>query len=137
MNAREMVSKVSRLGRSTVEVLQIVEELPQLGSSIYVQSFGLETLKNGNRNPVAQFMFTLLADIVRLRWQACRVGFAKITLKRDTLKGYLPAHDDHKAYFQGEQFGTILNYMQTHPRTARLKEHKAQLIVTFEEVRSI
>jgi transcription-repair coupling factor (superfamily II helicase) len=78
-----------------------------------------------------------LADIVRLRWQACKVGFAKITLKRDTLKGYLPADDDHKAYFQGEQFGTILNYVQTHPRTAKLKEHKAQLIVTFEEVRSI
>ena len=35
------------------------------------------------------------------------------------------------------QFGTILNYVQTHPRTAKLKEHKAQLIVTFEEVRSI
>jgi transcription-repair coupling factor (superfamily II helicase) len=78
-----------------------------------------------------------LADIVRLRWQACKVGFTKITLKRDTLKGYLAADDDHKAYFQGEQFGTILNYVQTHPRTAKLKEHKQQLIVTFDEVRSI
>ena len=78
-----------------------------------------------------------LADIVRLRWQACQVGFTKITLKRDTLKGYLAADDDHKAYFQGEQFGTILNYVQTHPRTAKLKEHKEQLIVTFDEVRSI
>ncbi|MBD2768494.1 transcription-repair coupling factor [Hymenobacter sp. BT664] len=78
-----------------------------------------------------------LADIVRLRWQACRVGFTKITLKRDTLKGFLPADDDHKAYFQGEQFGTILNYVQTHARTASLKEKKDQLIVTFEEVRSI
>ena len=78
-----------------------------------------------------------LADIVRLRWQACKVGFTKITLKRDTLKGYLAADDEHKAYFQGEQFGTILNYVQTHPRTAKLKEHKGQLIVTFDEVRSI
>ncbi|GAB3316643.1 transcription-repair coupling factor [Hymenobacter humi] len=78
-----------------------------------------------------------LADIVRLRWQACHVGFTKITLKRDTLKGFLPADDDHKAYFQGEQFGTILNYVQTHSRTASLKEKKEQLIVTFEEVRSI
>ena len=31
-----LVSEVSRLGRSTVEVLQIVEELTQLGISIYV-----------------------------------------------------------------------------------------------------
>ena len=61
-----MGSEVSRLGRSTVEVLQIVEELTQLGSSSYVQNFGLETLKNGKRNPVAQFMFTLLAEFARL-----------------------------------------------------------------------
>ena len=78
-----------------------------------------------------------LADIVRLRWQACKVGFEKITLKRDTLKGFLPASEEHKQYFQGEQFGTILNYVQTHPRTASLKERKEQLIVTFEEVRSL
>ena len=78
-----------------------------------------------------------LAAIVRLRWQACAVGFTKITLKRDTLKGFLPAGDEHQAYFQGEQFGTILNYVQTHARTASLKEKKEQLIVTFEEVRSI
>ncbi len=78
-----------------------------------------------------------LADIVRLRWQAGRLGFNKITLKRQTLKGFLPADDEHKAYFQGEQFGTILNYVQTHPRSASLKEKKEQLIVTFEEVRSI
>ena len=48
----------------------------------------------------------------------------------------MPADDDHKAYFQGEQFGTILNYVQTHPRTASLKEKKEQLIVTFDEVKS-
>ena len=78
-----------------------------------------------------------LADIVRLRWQACRVGFAKITLKRDVLKGYLPAGEEHQAFFQGEQFGSILNYVQTHPNTASLKERKEQLIVTFDEVRTV
>ena len=59
------MSEVSRLGCSTVEVLQIEEELTQLGISIYVKNFGLETLKNGKRNPVAQFMFTLLAKFAR------------------------------------------------------------------------
>jgi transcription-repair coupling factor (superfamily II helicase) len=78
-----------------------------------------------------------LADIVRLRWQACQLGFEKITLKRHTLKGFLPASEEHKAYFQGDKFGDILNYVQTHPRTASLKERKEQLIVTFEEVKSI
>ena len=67
-----LVSEVSRLGRSTVEVLQIVEELTQLGVSIYVQNFGIETLKNGKRNPVAQFMFTLLAEFARLERETLR-----------------------------------------------------------------
>ena len=67
-----LVSEVSRLGRSTVEVLQIVEELTQLGVSIYVQNFGLETLKDGTRNPVAQFMFTLLAEFARLERETLR-----------------------------------------------------------------
>ena len=67
-----LVSEVSRLGRSTLEVLQIVEELTQLGVSIYVQNFGLETLKNGKRNPVAQFMFTLLAEFARLERETLR-----------------------------------------------------------------
>ena len=67
-----LVSEVSRLGRSTVEVLQIVEELTQLGISIYVQNFGLETLKNGKRNPVTQFMFTLLAEFARLERETLR-----------------------------------------------------------------
>ena len=67
-----LVSEVSRLGRSTVEVLQIVEELTQLSISIYVQNFGLETLKNGKRNPVAQFMFTLLAEFARLERETLR-----------------------------------------------------------------
>ena len=66
------MSEVSRLGRSTVEVLQIVEELTQLGISIYVQNFGIETLKNGKRNPVAQFMFTLLAEFTRLERETLR-----------------------------------------------------------------
>ena len=39
-----IVQEVSRLGRSTVEVLRVVEELTELGVSIYVQYFGIESL---------------------------------------------------------------------------------------------
>jgi len=67
-----LVCEVSRLGRSTVEVLQVVDELTRLGISIYVHNFGLETLKNGKRNPVAQFMFTLLAEFARLERETLR-----------------------------------------------------------------
>lgn len=72
-----LVQEVSRLGRSTVEVLQVVEELTELGVSIYVQNFGIETLKKGRsgklqRNPVAQFLFTMLAEFARLERETLR-----------------------------------------------------------------
>ena len=72
-----LVQEVSRLGRSTVEVLRVVEELTELGVSIYVQNFGIETLKQGRngklkRNPVAQFLFTMLAEFARLERETIR-----------------------------------------------------------------
>ena len=77
-----LVCEASRLDRSTVEVLQVVDELTELGVSIYpgrraVQNFGrcavaIETLKNGKHNPVAQFLFTLLAEFARLERETLR-----------------------------------------------------------------
>ena len=67
-----LVQEVSRLGRSTVEVLKILEALKALKISVYVQNFGFETLKNGKRNPIAQFMFTLLAEFARTERETLR-----------------------------------------------------------------
>lgn len=67
-----LVQEVSRLGRSTVEVLKLLEELGSLNVSVYVQNFGIETLKNGRRNPIAQFMFTLLAEFARMERETLR-----------------------------------------------------------------
>ncbi|CAA7393828.1 recombinase family protein [Chryseobacterium fistulae] len=67
-----LVQEVSRLGRSTVEVLKVLEELSNLGVNVYVQNFGIETMKKGKRNPVAQFMFTLLAEFARLERETLR-----------------------------------------------------------------
>jgi DNA invertase Pin-like site-specific DNA recombinase len=39
-----MVTEVSRLGRSTIETLKLVEELHSLGISIYLQDLNAETL---------------------------------------------------------------------------------------------
>jgi transcription-repair coupling factor (superfamily II helicase) len=77
-----------------------------------------------------------LADIVRLRWQACQVGFEKLTLKKNLMKGFIPA-TNNEAFFQGDVFGNVLSYVQTHPRSASMKERKEQLIISFEEVKSV
>jgi DNA invertase Pin-like site-specific DNA recombinase len=64
---RVLVSEVSRLGRKTSEVLQVLEFLTERGISVYVQNFNMDTLNdNGTRNPISQFLFTMLAEFARL-----------------------------------------------------------------------
>ncbi|SNC75949.1 transcription-repair coupling factor [Hymenobacter gelipurpurascens] len=77
-----------------------------------------------------------LADIVRLRWQACHAGFEKLTLKKNLLKGFIPATNNER-YFQSNTFGNILSYVQTHPRSASMKERKEQLIISIEDVKNV
>jgi DNA invertase Pin-like site-specific DNA recombinase len=62
-----LVSEVSRLGRRTSEVLQVLEQLERARVSVFVLNYSLETIKpDGSRNPMAQFLFTLLAEFARM-----------------------------------------------------------------------
>ena len=57
-----MVTELSRLGRSTVEVLKAVEELTAAGVNIYILDLNLSTLdERGEGNPVAKMVLTVLA----------------------------------------------------------------------------
>ena len=62
-----VVSEVSRLGRNTREVLEIIEELSKRKISLYIQNHNLETLTpTGKVNSMAKFMLTLLAEFARM-----------------------------------------------------------------------
>lgn len=68
-----LVTEVSRLGRNTKEVLNVLEDLSDVGVSVYVQNFNLETLnEDGSRNPMAQLIFTILAEFARLERETLR-----------------------------------------------------------------
>ncbi|MGV3540504.1 MAG: transcription-repair coupling factor [Rufibacter sp.] len=77
-----------------------------------------------------------LVSIVKMRWEACHLGFEKLTLKKETLKGYIPSQNN-EAYFQTETFSRILQYVQQHPRRSRLKEAKDKLIVIVENISTL
>jgi transcription-repair coupling factor (superfamily II helicase) len=77
-----------------------------------------------------------LIDIVKLRWDAQKLGFEKLAIKKETMRGYLPAQNNDQ-YFQGDIFGKILKYVQQHSRTSRLKDSKDKLIVIFDNVDSV
>ena len=79
---------------------------------------------------------TDLIETVKLRWRAEAIGFEKLTLKNNTLKGYFVS-GANEAYFKSEKFGKVLQYLQKHPKKAILKEVKGKPMAVFGEVDSI
>ena len=59
-----LVSELSRLGRSTLQVLRSLEILHEAKVSVYIQNIGLNSLQpNGEVNPIASIMITILAEM--------------------------------------------------------------------------
>ena len=59
-----LVSELSRLGRSTLQVLRSLEILHEAKVSVYIQNIGISSLQpNGEVNPIASIMITILAEM--------------------------------------------------------------------------
>lgn len=76
------IQEISQLGASMLDVSTIVEELTYLRVSIYINNLKLETLLNGQRNPDAFVLFTLLSEIKQFQWAEIRNQLSR-KLKKD------------------------------------------------------
>ena len=62
-----LLSELSRLGRSTLQVLKSLERLHEAGVSVYIQNLGIYTLQSdGCVNPIASIMVTVLAELANI-----------------------------------------------------------------------
>lgn len=62
-----LVTELSRLGRDTLQVLQVIETLNDMNVSLYIQNYNIETLnEDGQINAMSQFLITILAEIARM-----------------------------------------------------------------------
>ena len=62
-----LLSELSRLERSTLQVLKSLETLHESGVSVYIQNLGIHTLQpDGEVNPVASIMVTVLAEMANI-----------------------------------------------------------------------
>ena len=62
-----LLSELSRLGRSTLQVLKSLEMLHEAGVSVYIQNLGIYTLNaTGEANPIASIMVTVLAEMANI-----------------------------------------------------------------------
>ena len=67
------VTELSRLGRDTLQVLEVIEQFNRLGISLFIQNYGIETLtESGEVNPMSQFLITILAEVARMERKTIR-----------------------------------------------------------------
>lgn len=68
-----LVTELSRLGRDTLQVLEVIEKFNKLGISLYIQNYQIETLtEKGTINPMSQFLITILAEVARMERRTIR-----------------------------------------------------------------
>ena len=68
------------------------------------------------------------------------MGLEKIIMKKGKFVGYFIS-DQKSRFYQTHNFTRILQYVQTHPQTCKMKEKQTRnglrLLLTFEKITSI
>lgn len=120
------VSNISeRLGLySKLDGLEKEEELDQFGQMLQ-DRFG----------PAPQAVQDLM-ETVRLRWQAEELGIEKLVLKASQMKCYL-LPSSKESFYNSSVFGNMMKFVQQHPKSCKIKEHKNRLILSVDQVLSI
>jgi len=77
-----------------------------------------------------------LIETVRLRWIAERIGFEKLVLKGNSLKGQFPS-SEKQDYYNSDRFGKVIDFLQKNPQSAKLKEINKRQLMVFEEIKKI
>lgn len=77
-----------------------------------------------------------LLVVVRLRWNAVKLGFERVVLKNQKLIGYFVSNQD-SPYYRSELFSSILSFVQKNPDSLSMKEVNNKLTLTIENMNNI
>jgi len=77
-----------------------------------------------------------LLKTLKLQWLGKEIGFEKVSLKKNTLKGYFVSNQQ-SPYFESTQFGNVLQFVKANGRRCNLREVKKALRLAVEDVRNL
>ena len=119
--------------QNTSERLQLYTQLDDIESEEELEKFSLAiTDRFGPQpEPVKE-----LIKSVKLRWLGLALGLEKVVIKSETLKCHI-SENQSDDYFKSEVFGQILSYVQSHPKSCRMKEYKKRLIISVSAIQHI
>ncbi len=115
------------------ERYNLYTELSRLETEEQLDNFGRQLADRFGPEPpqVSELMNTL-----KLQWLGKALGFEKVSLKKNVLRGYFIA-DQQSSYFESAEFNSILRYAQANPRRCNLKEVKKTLRLAIEGINSL
>ncbi|WP_372920546.1 transcription-repair coupling factor, partial [Salegentibacter sp.] len=119
------------------ERLNLYTQLNKITSEEELQKFEAELVDRFGELPVQAVD---LLNSVRIKWIASKIGLEKVLLKQGKLIGYFIA-DQQSRFYQTNNFTRVLQYVQTHRQTCKMKEKQTRnglrLLLTFENINSI
>ena len=118
---------------SIAERYNLYTELSRIENETVLRAF--EQQLHDRFGPVPPAVKSML-NTVRLQWLGKAIGFEKITLKKNVLRGYFIA-SQQSPYFETEMFKQVLYFVQSNPRRTNIKEVKNTLRISIEQVNSI
>jgi transcription-repair coupling factor (superfamily II helicase) len=118
---------------SVAERLSLYTELNNINSEEGILQFSEKLVDRFGPLPEA---VVRLFDAIRLQWVGKKLGFERIMLKSHWMRCYFINNQD-SPYFNSEQFTYIINYIQKHPQSCRMKQTEKNLILTISPVNDI
>lgn len=117
---------------STTERLQLYSRLDNIKNEEQLEKFAVEI--RDRFGPVPPSVEELI-NSVRLRWLAERLGFEKLSLKGEKMRGYFVSTKD--SYFSSDIFGLILAFVKRNPKRCKIRDTAGKAILIIENITSV
>lgn len=81
-----------------------------------------------------------LLNSVRIKWIAITMGLERVVMKKGRFVGYFIS-DQQSDFYQTDTFGKVLDFVQKHPQTVKMKEKQTRnglrLLLTVEKIDTV
>ncbi len=118
---------------SIAERLQLYRQLDDVANEAALRAF--EAALKDRFGPIPASVFELF-EAVRVRWSATSLGFERIQLKDNIMRGYFISEKDNK-FFETEQFMKTMAFIQSEGSRAGMKQSERHLIITVKSISNL
>ncbi|MGI9552969.1 MAG: transcription-repair coupling factor [Aurantibacter sp.] len=119
------------------ERLNLYTELNQIKEETGLQKYEAQLIDRFGELPTPA---EDLLNSVRIKWIANGIGLEKVVMKKRKLIGYFIS-DQQSDFYQSAAFTKVLQFVQTHTQTCKMKEKQTRnglrLLLVFEDITSV